>query len=119
MQCYEAASVGTRNRWLAEHSCSQRFPHDAFGGSIPAIIAGIDPPNVANADSWEVTGHPRRPAAPAAPATHTTHPAASPSLRAPTALLAPPFSIPYFPFHPPLNLFPAPIVRCAEPDGRG
>src|SRR5690554_3216808 len=32
MQCYEAASVGTRNRWLAEHSCSQRLEPPANPG---------------------------------------------------------------------------------------
>src|SRR5690606_22386418 len=37
MQCYEAASVGTRNRWLAEHSCSQRLEPPANPGRFSAL----------------------------------------------------------------------------------
>jgi len=38
MQCYEAASVGTRNRWLAEHSCSQRLEPPANPGRFSNVL---------------------------------------------------------------------------------
>ena len=44
MQCYEAASVGTRNRWLAEHSCSQRLESPANPGRFRVIALLIDDP---------------------------------------------------------------------------